>query len=98
MNYDLRQEWIALAPAWIKESRQGRNSVRNGLLDRPMLDACGNVEGLDVLDSGCGEGRFSRLLLKQGARYVLGLDLCQPMIEAAKQLQSDGDEYRVKPH
>ena len=57
----LRQEWIELSPAWIKEAREGRNPTRNGLLNQPMLEACGNVEGLQVLDCGCGEGRFCRI-------------------------------------
>jgi len=60
-----------------------------------MLEACGTVTGLRVLDSGCGEGRFCRMLVERGAAYVLGLDLCPPMIEAARQLQSQRDEYRV---
>ena len=51
---DLKQEWLKLAPAWIKEAREGRNPTRNGLLDKPMLEACGDVRGLRVLDSGCG--------------------------------------------
>ena len=34
---NLNQEWINLAPAWIKESRDGANPTRNGLLDPPML-------------------------------------------------------------
>jgi hypothetical protein len=45
----LCQEWIGLAPAWIKEAREGRNPTRNGLLDKPMLEACGKVEGLHTL-------------------------------------------------
>ena len=91
----LNQEWINLAPAWIKEAREGVNANRTGLLDGPMLEACGNVEGLRVLECGCGEGRFCRLLLERGAAYVLGLDLCAPMIEAAAEMQSARDEYRV---
>lgn len=91
----LCQEWIDLAPAWIKEAREGRNPTRNGLLDKPMLEACGKVEGLHILDCGCGEGRFCRILAKRGAAFVLGLDLCQPMIAAAKEWQSGCDEYRV---
>lgn len=91
----LRQEWLALAPAWIRECREGKNSVRAGMLDAVMLEACGIVTGLRVLDSGCGEGRFCRMLVERGAAYVLGLDLCPPMIEAARQLQSQRDEYRV---
>jgi ubiquinone/menaquinone biosynthesis C-methylase UbiE len=92
---DLRREWVKLAPAWIGEMRQGRNPHRNGLLDSSMLASCGTVHGLRVLDCGCGEGRFSRMLLQQGAAHVLGLDLCPAMIEAAQELRSCGDEYRV---
>lgn len=92
---DLSREWLALSPAWIKEVREGRNSHRNGLLDRPMLEACGSVAGLTILDCGCGEGRFCRMLVDQGARYVLGLDLCAPMIAAAKERQSAHAAYRV---
>ena len=96
MNEDeLNRQWYELAPAWIREAREGANPTRTGLLDRPMLQACGNVEGLRILDCGCGEGRFCRMLVRQGAAYVLGLDLCAPMIEAARERQSERDEYRV---
>jgi ubiquinone/menaquinone biosynthesis C-methylase UbiE len=89
----LREEWRQLAPAWIQESRANTNSVRPGLLDQPMLDACGDVRGLRVLDSGCGEGRFSRILLSRGAGQVLGVDLCEPMIVAAAELATGKDSY-----
>ena len=92
---NLRQEWDAIASAWIREAR-GRNPVRNGLLDPPMLEACGNVEGLRILDCGCGEGRFCRILAERGAVYVLGLDLCEPLIAAARELQSQREDYRVQ--
>ena len=83
----LRQEWIELSSAWIKEAREGRNPTRNGLLDQPMLEACGNVEGLQILDCGCGEGRFCRILAQRGASYVLGLDLFWPIIKPASEFQ-----------
>jgi len=94
-NDNLSREWIDLAPAWIKEARKGRNATRNGLLDKPMLEACGNIKGLNVLDCGCGEGRFCRILTDRGAAYVVGLDLCEPLVEAARELESGRDEYRV---
>jgi 2-polyprenyl-3-methyl-5-hydroxy-6-metoxy-1,4-benzoquinol methylase len=56
---ELRSEWIQMAPAWIKECREGRNSIRRGLLDTAILGVIGEVKGLKVLDSGCGEGRFA---------------------------------------
>ncbi len=92
---DLNKQWQELAPAWIKEAREGLNPTRTGLLDKPMLEACGDVRGLRALDCGCGEGRFCRILTEKGAAYALGLDLCAPMIDAAEQLQGEKDEYRV---
>jgi len=35
------------------------------------------------------------MLVERGAAYVLGLDLCAPMIEAARELQSGRDTYQV---
>lgn len=92
---DLNQEWINLSEAWIEEARKGKNANRNGLLDKPMLMACGDVAGKRILDCGCGEGRFCRILAAQGADYVLGLDLCEPMIKAAREWQSEIDEYCI---
>lgn len=92
---NLNREWLELSAAWIKEAQEGRNPTRNGLLDKFMLKSCGNVEGLKILDCGCGEGRFCRMLVDRGARHALGLDLCEPMIKAARELQSESDIYRV---
>ena len=92
---DLNHEWIRLSPAWIKQARTHTMPSRDGLLDKPMLAACGDVRGLSILDSGCGEGRFCRILLDRGSERVLGVDLCEPMINAARELQSGKDTYRV---
>lgn len=92
---ELKREWAALAPAWVRESREGRNSNRTGLLDAPVLNACGEVAGVRALDLGCGEGRFCRILAEHGADYVLGVDLSTEMISAARELQGDRDEYMV---
>src|SRR5215471_17862507 len=90
---DLREEWRQLAPAWIREAREGANPTREGLLDRPMMEACGDVRGLKVLDCGCGEGRFCRILLGRGAEQVVGVDLWAPMILAAAELAAGKDGY-----
>jgi SAM-dependent methyltransferase len=92
---DLREEWRQLAPAWIREARQGANPTRRGLLDRPMIEACGDVRGFKVLDCGCGEGRFCRMLLDRGAEQVVGVDLCRPMLIAAAQLATGKDSYAL---
>jgi ubiquinone/menaquinone biosynthesis C-methylase UbiE len=58
-----------------------------------MIEACGDVGGLKVLDCGCGEGRFCRILLDRGAEQVVGVDLCPPLIHAAAQLATGRDSY-----
>ena len=58
-----------------------------------MIEACGDVRGLRVLDCGCGEGRFCRMLLDRGAEQVVGVDLCPLMVAAAGQLASGKDAY-----
>jgi SAM-dependent methyltransferase len=92
---DLRREWLELSQAWIMESRHGKNAIRIGLLDFPMLEACGNVHGMKILDCGCGEGRFCRMLVARGAAAAVGLDTCEPLIQAARDLQSEREIYRV---
>ena len=47
-----------------------------------ILDASGPVDGLRILDLGCGKGRFSRALAARGAR-VVGLDLSPGMLAEA---------------
>ena len=54
-----------------------------------MLEACGDVTDMNILDCGCGEGRFCRMLAGRGAKYVLGIDLCDAMIDAAKNWQEE---------
>lgn len=91
----LTQQWLELAPTWIKECRAGRNAIRAGFLDKAVIGACGCVQGLEVLDVGCGEGRFCRMLVDQGAKRVLGVDFCEPMIQAARELATGKESYRI---
>lgn len=92
---ELNAQWARLAPAWVREAREGANANRAGLLDAPMLAACGDVRGLRALDAGCGEGRFSRMLAERGASYVLGVDLSPAMVTAARELEGANEDYLV---
>jgi len=82
------EAWEASAAAYIAfQDRQDPN--RTMLLDPVMLHLCGDVRGLNVLDLGCGEGRFCRMLGDRGAGTV-GLDPTTTMLRVA-----DGrDEHR----
>ena len=86
----LRTQWTKAAQDWIGQDQ----AVRTGMLDSWMLDALGDVRGKRVLDIGCGEGRFSRLLAGLGAE-VTGIDLTEPLIERARSLAVGGDTYVV---
>ena len=96
MRSDKRQaEWESFASTWIKKCDEG-DPNREGMLDRWMLEVLGPVKGLRILDLGCGEGRFCRILAQQGASYVLGVDLCKPLIaEAHKRRASDVEDYLI---
>ncbi len=85
----LQTQWTESAQGWIDTDQ----AVRTGMLDRWMLDSLGDVRGQSVIDIGCGEGRFSRLLSQLGAT-VTGVDLTEPLIEKARSL-STGETYLI---
>jgi SAM-dependent methyltransferase len=85
--------WEYSAPGWIELIDRGETN-RELLLDPVMLDLAGDVDGKRVLDAGCGEGRFSRMLAERGAS-VVGFDPTSLLIRAAKQRHGDGEYLRA---
>jgi SAM-dependent methyltransferase len=47
------------------------------------------MQGLRVLDLGCGFGAFARWAREMGAEHVLGLDLSEKMLARARELTHD---------
>ena len=86
----LRSQWTKYAQDWIETDQ----AVRTGMLDTWMLDALGDVSGKSVIDIGCGEGRFCRLLSDLGA-VVTGIDLTEALIERARIIGSNRETYLV---
>lgn len=80
--------WEAIADGWAERVRTDTDFSRKLVLDAPHLARLGDVEGNRILDAGCGEGRFSRMLAERGAK-VTGLDLSERMIEHARKAEGD---------
>jgi ubiquinone/menaquinone biosynthesis C-methylase UbiE len=56
-----------------------------------VLEALGDMRGLDVLDFGCGTGMYARMLSSSGARRVVGYDLADGMLDhARRRAEKDG--------
>ena len=77
-----RSGWTTSAEAWVKRV-DSFDFSREVLLDKPMIRMCGDLGGRSVLDVGCGEGRFCRMLASLGA-VTTGLDPTEPLLETAK--------------
>ncbi|WP_437640088.1 class I SAM-dependent methyltransferase [Sorangium sp. So ce854] len=63
-----------------------------------LLEVLGPVEGLSVLDVACGDGYYTRLFRERGAARVVGVDVSEQMIRAARARDEGPDpgiEYRV---
>ena len=75
------QSWEAIADDWVAHT--DANDYRNHFLIPKTLELLGNVNGKRLLDVGCGEGGYSRMLAKRGAR-VTGLDGSPRLIEVAQ--------------
>jgi 2-polyprenyl-3-methyl-5-hydroxy-6-metoxy-1,4-benzoquinol methylase len=84
-----KEKWVNSADSWI-EAVRNRDRNRTHLLDPVMLDCVGDVNGLKVIDIGCGEGRFCRMLSGLGAT-VTGVDITQALLAEAVRMDPRGN-------
>ena len=90
---ETRDLWNRVADDW--RMQVGDEGDGNRLLnsDPVLWQFAGDVNGLTVLDAGCGTGYLSRKLHDRGAR-VMGIDFSERMIEIARAHNPDID-FRV---
>lgn len=73
--------------AYDRWSRTYRVTGRNALADaaeRAVMAVLPVPSGMDLLDVGCGDGRWMAILRRRGAARVFGVDLSRGMLDAAR--------------
>jgi SAM-dependent methyltransferase len=53
-----------------------------------LFNILGDLDGKSILELGCGNGFFTRLLKQNGAAQVVGVDLSEKMLESAIQQET----------
>ena len=67
----------------------------NAYYDRPnTLSLLPEVNGKQILDAGCGPGKYAEILLAQGAQ-ITGLDMSPKMIALAKERNKSQGQFMV---
>lgn len=79
--------WDHSAPGWLTSQGETGDATRQYVLDAPMLAALPATGR--VLDIGCAEGRFCRMMAARGLEPV-GLDPTAALLEQAKTRHPDG--------
>lgn len=95
---DAAASWEAIAEVWTERIRANGDLWRPAIIDPAHLALAGDVRGLDVLDIGCGEGRFARMLAQRGA-HVTAVDVSATMVRMAEELEAEsplGIRYFVR--
>ncbi len=89
--------WEAMADWYDAKQGDGGDVWHRTLIDPALLEVVGEVDGLRVLDLGCGNGYIARKLARGGAQ-VTGVDASAPIIAHARRREAaapQGIAYHV---
>jgi len=84
----VRNSWDAAADAYAEGQRSGLDYYRLEFFGPMHVELCGDVDGLRVLDVGCGSGYFAREMARRGAA-VAGIDISRRMIDHAERHEAE---------
>lgn len=93
----VQHQWDQNARVWASSLKAGHDLINDNFGIPVFLNSLGAIDGLEVLDAGCGEGRSSRRLAVNGAR-VTGVDISEGMIAQALSQEAEcplGISYQV---
>jgi len=84
--------WEESAAAWIADLGEHGDFGRRYILDPVMLPRALAAQPARVLDVGCGEGRFCRMLRAHGVAAI-GIDPTRNLLAAARQQDPTGNYF-----
>ena len=96
-NEEVGAYWDGNAEVWTELARAGYDIYRDGLNTPAFLGLLPDVDGLVVLDLGCGEGHNTRRLAGLGAK-VTGIDISGTFVRYAREIEEKnplGIRYEV---
>lgn len=79
---DVASYWNENARIWSEHTRRGFDVHRMQVNNPAFFELIGDVNGLRLLDAGCGDGYHTRLLARIGAR-VTAVDISDAMLSTA---------------
>lgn len=77
------EKYDKIAKQYIKTVKRP-TILREYCLTPSLFYPVGDIKGKTILDLGCGEGYFTRLMKKKGASKVIGVDISKEMIKLAR--------------
>jgi 2-polyprenyl-3-methyl-5-hydroxy-6-metoxy-1,4-benzoquinol methylase len=87
-NAEAIAAWSAMPTEAIDALDDQGDFVKRHLLNDNLLRMLGPIEGRRVLDAGCGQGYFSRLLAGRGAD-VVGVEPADALIQRARAIEDE---------
>lgn len=86
--------WDELADKWISGYTEYGDMNREYVIDPVIFRLLGSINGLSILDAGCGGGYLCRQLARKGAK-VVGVDISKKFIEIAEKKEKE-DPLNIK--